>query len=170
MAWTNTTAVPATSISVTGTNNPGHSVNYSVSISGLSTGTWSLKVWAKTLAGSGASVTQTITVTVVTSVNAVSFPSPAASCTIGTYKAVCVSIKNTQAGAITGVVFAVVHNAAGQTVQVSTSTVSNLAAGSSSTAYVILSVPSGTYSVNVFVWSTSGGSISTSQSNVSITV
>jgi len=169
-AWANGTLISSTDISVTGANNPGTSVTYGVSVANLPLGTWSLKVSARTLAGSLGSVTGTVTVTVVTSVNAITFPSTAASCTLGTYNAVCVSVQNTQAAAITGVVFAVVHNAAGQTIQVATSTVSSLAAGSSTTAYVVLSVPAGTYSVNVFVWSTTGSSISVEQSSVSITV
>jgi len=169
-AWTNGTLVPSSSVTVTGTNNPGSSVTYQVSISNLATGTWSLKVAARTLAGSLGSTTATVTVTAVTSQTAFTFPSTASSCTLGTYNAVCVSVMNTQSAAITGVVFAVVHNAQGQTVQVATSTVSSLAAGSSTTAYVVLSVPAGTYTVNVFVWSSTGASISTEQSSVSITV
>jgi len=169
-AWTNGTLVPSSSVTVTGTNNPGSSVTYQVTVSGLATGTSSLKVAARTLAGSLGSTTATVKVTAVTSTTAFTFPSTASSCTLGTYNAVCVSVMNTQSAAITGVVFAVVHNAAGQTVQVATSTVSSLAAGSSTTAYVVLSVPAGTYTVNVFVWSSTGASISTEQSSVSITV
>jgi hypothetical protein len=169
-AWANGTAIAATSIAVSGTNNPGYSANYSVSISGLAAGTWSLKVSAATLAGLSASTTATITVTQITNNTSVfTFPSSATSCTLGSYNAVCVQATNSQAAAVTGVVFAVVHNSQGQTIQVGTATI-NVAAGASTTAYVVLSVPSGTYSVNVFVWSTSGASISAEQSSVSITV
>jgi len=168
--WTNGTLVSSSDVSVTGSNNPGTSETYGVSVNSLPLGTWTLKVAARTLAGSLGSTTGTVTVTVVSSTTAITFPSPAASCTLGAYNAVCVSVTNTQAAAVTGVVFAVVHDSAGHTLQVATSTFSSLAPSSSTTAYVVLSVPAGTYSVNVFVWSTTGASISVSQSSVSITV
>jgi len=167
-AWANGTAIAASNIVVTGTNKPGSSENYSVSINNLPLGTWSLEVFARTLAGTGASTTATVTVTTTHASNAYTFTTPS-SCTLGTYNAVCVPVTNTQAAALTGIVFAVVHNAAGQTVAVATSTVPSLAGGASATAYVVLSVPAGTYSVNVFVWSTTGNAISAPQT-VSITV
>jgi len=70
---------------------------------------------------------------------------------------------------VTAVVYAVVHNSAGQTVSYSTATL-QLAAGATGIAYpVLFGLPSGTYSVTVFVTSTSGVAISTSQT-VSVTL
>jgi len=165
-ATTNGTAVAAAKIAVSGTNNPGHSVTYVVSVNSLPVGTWTLVVSAKTLAGLSGSATATVKVTTVTpptGSGTFTFPSTPKAGTLGPYHVVNVTVTNTQSTTITAVVLAVVHNAAGQTVQVSTSTVTVAALGSA-TAYPVLTLPSGTYSVNVFVWSTSGSSLSSSQS------
>jgi hypothetical protein len=168
-AWANGTALPSSDITVTGTNNPGSSVNYTISVANLPAGTWTLEVTAWTLAGDSASASGTVTVTVTTSLNAFTVATPTG-CTLGSYNAVCVPVTNTQAGALTGVVFAVVQNSSGQTVEVATATVSALAGTTSTTAYVVVSVPAGSYTVNAFVWSTSGSPISAPQSGISITV
>jgi hypothetical protein len=165
-AWYNGTAVSASAITVTGTNKPGSSVTYAVSVSGLPVGTWSLQVSAKTLAGTSGSTTATVKVTQVSGTSTFTFVTPKYYL-LGPYHTVNVTVTNTQAATITAVVFAVVHNAAGQTLEVSTSTVS-VAAGSTSSAFVVVNQPAGTYSVNVFVWSTSGSSLSAS-STVSVT-
>jgi hypothetical protein len=167
-ATLNGTAVPASSISVSGTNSIAHSVTYKISISNLAKGTSTLVVTAKTLAGLSASATATVTSAGGSSgctsgcSSAISYPSTAKYQLFGTYHAVNVTITNTQSTSMTVVVLAVFHNAAGQTLQVGTST-ATLAAGASTTAFVVSNQPSGTYSVNVFVWSTSGSSLSSSQ-------
>jgi len=167
-AWTNGTLVSSTNVAVTGTNKPGSSVTYAVTISNLPAGTWSLKVAAKTLAGTSGSTTATVTVLVASGTQTFTFPSTASYFLLGTYHTVAVPVVNTQAAAVTGVVFAVAHNAAGQTLEVSTATV-NVAAGATQTAYVVLNLPSGTYTVNVFVWSTTGNSLSVAQTAITIT-
>ncbi len=170
VAWYNGTAIPSSAITVTGTNNPGSSVVYSVAINPPVIGTWSLEVSATSLAGLTGTTTATITTTSTTVVppsTTFSFPAPT-SCTIGTYNAVCVSLSNSQTTSETGVVFAVLHNAAGATIEVATSTVTVAGLGSQ-VGYVVVNVPAGTYSVNVFVWSTTGAAISAPQT-VSITV
>jgi hypothetical protein len=162
-AWTNGTAVVSSNIVVTGTNKPGSSVTYAVAVNNLAVGTWSLQVGARTLAGTYGSTTVTVKVTHIgTNTGAFSFPSPASYFLLTPYHTVQVPVTNTQAASVTAIVFAVVHNAAGQTVQVGTGTVS-VAAGATQTAYVVVNQPSGTYTVNVFVWSTSGASLSQSQ-------
>ncbi len=167
-ATANGTAVAASSITVTGTNNIGHSVTYVVTVKNLAKGSQTLVVSAKTLAGLSNSATATVTSagggTVCTSgcSSTISYPSPAKYQLFGTYRAVNVTITNTQSTSMTVVVLAVFHNAAGQTLQVGTST-ATVAAGASTTAFVVSNQPSGTYSVNVFVWSTSGSSLSSSQ-------
>jgi hypothetical protein len=167
-ATANGTAITASNIVVTGTNKPGSSVTYLVSINNLAKGTWTLAVTAKTLAGLSATSTGTVTVTVQnTNPNAFSFPATAKYYLLGTYHTVNVSITNTQGTSSTVVVLAVVHNAAGQTLEV-TSSSAVVAAGATISAYPVLNLPSGTYSVNIFVWSTSGASLSQSET-VSIT-
>lgn len=169
--WYNGTALPASDISVTGTNNPGTSVTYAGTASGIPLGTWSVEVEATSLAGTSATASGTITVTSISQniTNAITFPAAASYYQLGPYPTVSVPVSNTQAAPLTVVVFAVVHNGAGQTLEVATSTVANIAPGASSTAYVPINLPAGTYSVNVFVWSTSGASLSQEQAGVSIT-
>jgi hypothetical protein len=85
-------------------------------------------------------------------------------------KTVVSPFTNTSNAPVTAIVYAVVHNAAGQTVAYSTGTLNNVPAGGSSTAYeVLFGLAPGTYSVTVFATSTSGTAISTS-STVSVTV
>jgi len=164
-ATANGTAVAASNIAVSGTNNNGHSVTYLVSVNNLAKGTWTLVVSGKTLGGLSSSVTQVVTVTVTSSntgSGTFTYPSPAMYQKFGPYNAVNATITNTQSSAITAVVLAVFHNSAGQTLQVATGTAS-VAAGASTTVFVITNLPSGTYSVNVFVWSSTGSSLSSSQ-------
>jgi len=105
-ATSNGTAISSSSISVTGTNKPGSSVTYLVSISGLAKGTWTIAVTAKTLAGLSATATGTVTVTVQnTNPNAFTFPAtPTYYLLGGVYHTVNVSITNTQATSSTVVV------------------------------------------------------------------
>jgi hypothetical protein len=85
-------------------------------------------------------------------------------------KAVVSPFTNTSNAPQTVIVYAVVHNAAGQTVSYSTGTLNNVPAGGSATSYeVLFGLAPGTYSVTVFATSTSGTAISTT-STVSVTV
>jgi hypothetical protein len=89
--------------------------------------------------------------------------------TIGSNKAVQTSYTNNSNAPLTAIVYAVVHNSAGQTVSYSTATL-NLASGASGTAYdVLFGLAPGTYSVTVFVTTTSGTAIS-GTSTVTVTV
>ena len=89
--------------------------------------------------------------------------------TIGGNKAVQTSFTNTSNAPVTAIVYAVVHNALGQTVSYSTATVS-ANAGASTTAYnVLFGLAPGTYTVSIFATSTSGTAISTS-STVTVTI
>ncbi len=89
--------------------------------------------------------------------------------TIGPNKAIQTSFTNTSNSPVTAIVYAVVHNALGQTVAYSTATIT-ANPGASATAYNILfGLAPGTYSVTIFATSTSGTAISTS-STVSVTI
>jgi len=84
-------------------------------------------------------------------------------------KAVQTSFTNTSNAPVTAIVYAVVHNAAGQTVAYSTATVT-ANAGATATAYdVLFGLAPGTYSVTIFATSTGGTAIS-STSTVTVTV
>jgi hypothetical protein len=88
---------------------------------------------------------------------------------IGSNKAVQTVFTNNSNAPQTAIVFAVVHNALGQTVLYTTATLS-LASGASGTAYdVLFGLAPGTYSVSIFASSTSGTAISAT-STVSVTV
>jgi hypothetical protein len=90
--------------------------------------------------------------------------------TIGGTKFVQALFTNTSNGPVTAIVYAVVHNAAGQTVAYSTATLNNVPAAGSSTAYnALFGLAPGTYSVTIFATSTSGTAISTS-TPVSVTI
>ncbi len=95
------------------------------------------------------------------------FPSPAACFNLGSYYSIAVPLLNTLNDSITVVIFGVLHNTIGQPLQVAT--VSDiLAGGGNATAYVPIMLPFANYSVNVFVWSVNGSSISSEQSNLQL--
>jgi large repetitive protein len=110
-----------------------------------------------------------INVTGCTTTSCLTFPTSTTQI-IGPNKFVVTSFTNTSNGPVTAIVYAVVHNAAGQTVAYSTATLNAVAAGGSQAAYnVLFGLAPGTYSVTIFATSTSGTAISTS-SPVSVTV
>jgi len=80
--------------------------------------------------------------------------------TSGIFQVLQVPFTNSASGSVTGIVYAVVHNAAGQTVYYTTATITP-AGGAQTTATLVLSgLPHGTYSVTYFVTSTAGVAIS----------
>jgi hypothetical protein len=88
---------------------------------------------------------------------------------IGQNKAIQTTYTNNSNAPVTAIVYAVVHNALGQTVSYTTATIT-MNAGASATAYdVLFGLAPGTYSVTIFATSTSGTAISTS-STVSVTI
>jgi len=89
--------------------------------------------------------------------------------TQGAYSGVSSSFTNNSNAPVTGFVYAVVHNALGQTVDISTATVSAPAGGSVSAFNALFGLPPGTYSVSLFVTSSSGTAISRT-STVSVTI
>jgi hypothetical protein len=90
--------------------------------------------------------------------------------TIGSNRAVQTSFTNNSNAPLTAVVYAVVHNSAGQTIAYSTATLTNVPSGGSATAYdVLFGLPPGTYSVTIFATSTGGTAIS-GTSTVTVTI
>lgn len=79
---------------------------------------------------------------------------------VGPYHSVEISYANIVNDTVTGVVFMVVHNHLGQTVQISTATLV-LSAGANGTAYpVSFGLAPGQYSATLFTTSTAGTAIS----------
>jgi len=89
--------------------------------------------------------------------------------TQGAYSGISSSFTNNSNAPVTGFVYAVVHNALGQTVDISTATISAPAGGSVSAFNALFGLPPGTYSVSLFVTSSAGTAIS-STSTVSVTI
>jgi hypothetical protein len=89
--------------------------------------------------------------------------------TQGAYSGVTSTFTNTSNAPVTAFVYAVVHNALGQTVDISTATVTASAGGSVTAFNALFGLPPGTYSVTIFVTSSSGTAISTS-TPVSVTI
>jgi hypothetical protein len=88
----------------------------------------------------------------------------------GSNTIISASYTNTSNAPQTAYIYAVVHNALGQTVLYATSTLNGVAPGASETGQLVLfGLPSGTYTANVFVVSTSGTALSTS-ATVSVTI
>ncbi len=76
--------------------------------------------------------------------------------------AVGVPIKNTGTAPLSGVVIGVFHNSIGQPLEIATGVFYNITA-QNFTTYVAASLPSGNYSINFFVWSLNGSSISNTE-------
>jgi len=89
--------------------------------------------------------------------------------TQGAYQGISSTFTNNSNAPVTAFVYAVVHNALGQTVDISTATITAPAGGSASAFNVLFGLPSGTYSVTIFVTSSSGTAIS-GTSTVSVTI
>jgi hypothetical protein len=169
MATYNGTALPASAITITGTNNPGVNTTYLVTVSGLPAGTWTVTLSASSLAGNAA-IPQSITVTVFVSTNQYfTLLGTPSQITIGGFPAVNATFTNNLNIVQTGIVFAVVKNSLGQTIYYTTSTISPAAGASASAILVLAGLAHGTYSVNIFVVSPTNVAVSTS-TTVSVTI
>jgi len=169
----NSTSVAASSISVVGTNNPGTSVTYTVTISGIPNGHWTVTLNAKDLAGNVAAATSiSVTITLQTDksfTNPVS--TPPTSCTSLGYTGVCSTWTNNLPTTQTVNVWAVAYNSKNQ-VLFATFSQLTFTVGGSNTVFVALSstLPSGTYTVQVFVITTTGVSVSPAGISATVTV
>ena len=80
---------------------------------------------------------------------------------LGPYDVIEISYTNLCSSNVLGIVFAVVHNMLGQTVEISTATLL-LASGANGTAFaVVFGLPDGEYSGTLFTTSASGTALST---------
>jgi len=158
----NGTAVASTAIAISGTNNPGHSVTYTVSVTGIPTGHWSVTLNAKDLAKNVATPVSVLVHVIVPFATSVVVSGTPTKTTIGGFTGISATYTNNWSTSQNLIVFAVWKNSAGQTVAVTTSGLT-LAAGASGTAFAPLTSPppSGSYTVNVFVWTTNNLSVST---------
>jgi hypothetical protein len=169
VATVNGTAVASSQVTVTGTNVLGSNTTYTVSINGLTSGTDQIGLAASDLAGNAASVS-TITVHVTVPFALSVIVNSAQYGTLQGFKGITVSATNVWSSSQTVVVFAVWKNSAGQTVAVSTGGLT-LAAGASGTVFapITSALPTGSYSVTVFVITTANQPVS-SQTSQSVSV
>jgi hypothetical protein len=165
----NGTAVASANLAITGTNTLGSNSTFQVSINNLPAGKWVVKLTASDLAGNanaGVSITVTVSVPFAQSVviNSATYT------TIGSFPGISVSATNIWSSSQNLVVFAVWKNGAGQTVAVATGGLT-LASGATGTAFAPLTnaLPSGSYTVNVFVITTSNNPVS-STTTITVTV
>lgn len=168
-ATRNGTAIASANVAVGGTNNLGKNTTYIVTISNLPAGKWVLTLSASDLTGhtgSATSITVTVTVPFAQSVviNSAAYGS------LGSFNGITVSATNVWSSSQNLVVFAVWKNSAGQTVAVTTGGLT-LASGATGTAFAPLAgaLPPGTYTVNVFVITTSNNPVS-STTTISVAV
>jgi len=166
----NGTAVASAGIAVSGANNNGHSVTYTVSVTGIPTGHWSVTLNAKDMAGNAATAVSVLVHIVVPFATSVAVSGTPTKTTIGGFTGISATYTNNWNTAQNLVVFAVWKNSAGQTVAVTTSGLT-LAAGAAGTAFapLVSALPSGSYTVNVFVWTTSNQPVS-STTTISVAV
>jgi hypothetical protein len=173
----NATTVKATSnststltVTVTPSNTLGSSVTYTVMVTGFSTGHWSVTLNAKDLTGNVATPVSVVVVVKVPFAQSVTVSGTPSKTTIGGFTGVSATYTNNWNTAQNLIVFAVWKNSAGQTVAVTTSGLT-LAAGASGTAFapLVSALPSGSYTVNVFVWTTSNQPVS-STTSISVSV
>jgi len=172
----NATAVTATGnsttklpVTVSGVNSLGNSVTYTVSISGLTVGTWNVVLNAASLAGNTASKSITVHVTVPFAQSFVVSGTPSKG-TLGGYTGINVAYSNLNPTSQSVVIFAVWKNNAAQTVGIGASS-ATVGAGATTSAFIVepVGLASGTYTVNLFVFTTSNSPVSVT-TNISVTV
>ena len=155
--------------SVTGTNNPGHSVTYGVTLSGLTTGNWSVVLSASDYAGNSNSSTITVHVTVPFAQSFAVVGTPATS-TLGQFAGITASYTNLNPTSQNVVIFAVFKNSQGQTMGIGTGS-ATFGAGATQSVFIAdpVGLASGTYSVSIFVFTTGNLPVSVS-TTISVTV
>jgi hypothetical protein len=156
-------------VPITGTNASGASF-FSFSVS-LTSGNNTVKVYATDTNGNTGSATKTIAmVPPVSFANSVQLVGTPKYTTIGGFNGIAANFTNMWSTSLNLVVFAVWKNSAGQTVAVTTGGLT-LASGATAQAFAPLTspLPSGTYTVNIFVVTTSNQPVSTT-TTVTITV
>jgi hypothetical protein len=163
----NGTALAHSAISVTGTNNPGSSVSYTVTAT-LPVGKWNVVVSATTLAGNtGTSSTETVTEIVASNGSYTIVGTPTQTTFAGNPDTVTGVYKNNLAASQTITVIAAVYNSANQQIGFSTATIT-ISAGGSATFYLgfVGLTPGQHYTVKFTAYSSTGvaGSVPTTVS------
>jgi hypothetical protein len=157
-----TFTVPSTIQTATGSQPVANGQTYSVELQGVGS-------TSQALASPPSLTVSSVSTSTCNTTTCMTVSGSPSSTTIGQNKAVQTSFTNNSNAPVTAIVYAVAHNAAGQTVSYSTATIT-ANAGASATAYDILfGLAPGTYTVTIFATSTSGTAISTT-STVTVTI
>jgi len=168
-ATSNSTATLTTAIT-TGTNNPGNPVTYNVTVTGLpaTQGHWSLTLHAYNLAGTVATLTEVVKVTVAYA-DSMSVTTPALA-TIGSFTGIQATVTNGWTSSQSVIMFAVFTSVTTGDVACVATGSATLASGASQSVFApCASLPSGTYSVAIFVITTGNNPVS-SKTTISVTV
>ena len=164
-----TSATATLTATVTGANNVGHSVTYGVSLSGLTTGNWSISLSASDLAGNTNSSALTVHVTVPFAQSFVVSGTPSTT-TLGSFTGISATYSNLNPTSQNVVIFAVFKNSGGQTMGIGTGS-ATFGAGSTQTVFIAnpVGLASGTYTVSIFVFTTGNLPVSVT-TTISVTV
>ena len=164
-----TSATKTLTAAVTGTNNNGHSVTYGVTLSGLTTGNWSVALSATDYAGNSNMSTITVHVTVPFAQSFVVVGTPATT-TLGTFTGISATYTNLNPTSQSVVIFAVFKNGAGQVMGIGTGS-ATFGAGATQSVFIAnpIGLATGTYSVSIFVF-TSGNLPVSVTTTISVTV
>ena len=153
-----TAATKTLTVAVTPNTSPGNSVTYPVTITGLTTGNWSIALSATDYAGNSNSSTITVHVTVPAGESFVVSGTPSKG-TLGTFTGINVNYQNLNPSSESVVVFAVFQSSQG-TVGVFTSS-GTVSAGATQSFFIAeTGMAPGSYTVNLFVLTTSGQPVS----------
>lgn len=165
-AWLNGTVVPSSSLIISGSEIEGNYSSFSLTLVSLGAGKWNVTVSAADFSGDSATTKANVLVSYpqddTFSLNITSLS------LLGPYHIINASVISHSPTTQIVYVIAVVQDSLGQIVSVSTATVA-LPPEGTTFAEPILNVGTGSYKVQLFIWSTSGISLSQTQTmNVTI--
>jgi hypothetical protein len=160
-------AVPASSISFSGTQTLGTAGSVTATICGLTTQTATLSVTGSTLAGLSSTASESLTVTVPFA-DSISFTTGSATFgTVGAYQGITVPVTNSWSTAQTIVVFATFKS--GSSIYVAEGT-TTLAPGQTASVFAIdlQSVPAGSYTVTFSAVTTTNAAVSAPTTGITV--
>jgi hypothetical protein len=161
-------AVPASSITWSGTQTLGSPSTLTATINGLSVGTNTLTVSGNSYAGVTGSASASITITIAFA-NSITFTTSTATYgLVGAFKGVTISVTNNWNTAQTIVVYATLKS--GTSIYVADGTVT-LAAGATNSVFLVdlLTIPAGSYTVTFAAVTTSNQAVSAPTTPISLT-
>lgn len=159
-AWFGSHNLNVTSANIVGTNTLGANSTFTLNLSNIATGTWTLKVSASDYAGNSVVATETVTVTVAFPQSVIYQSNSASWTTVGAYKGVLASWTNAWGTAQSLVIYAKLTNSSGSYVLSGSASI-----GSGSTVQVFcpntsLHLDAGTYTLSLLAVTTANNPVS----------